>query len=96
MYAYDPFDRRLSKTVYRKSFFGSWTPQIEENYLYDEKQEIGAIDTEGKCAQLRILGRAAHGETGSAVAFELEGLIYVPIHDLFGNVAILFTHSVSL
>jgi len=76
-YAYDPLHRRLAKTVDGK----------KTRYLYDGQNEIG-IETDGHLA-LRILGDTPHAEIGAAVALELNGRIYFPIHDLQGNIAAL-------
>ena len=49
--------------------------------------------------ELRILGSAPHAEIGAAIAVELQGKAYAPIHDLPGNIAVLapFDHgSVSI
>lgn len=78
-FTYDSFNRRLSKTVQGQTLF----------FLYDGQNEIGATHTDGRIAQLRILGAAPHAEIGAAIAIELDSRIYAPIHDLFGNVATL-------
>ncbi|MBS0620996.1 MAG: RHS repeat protein [Verrucomicrobia bacterium] len=84
-YSYDAFHRRISKTIH--------TSQGKEQYLflYDGENEIGAIDERGHCVQLRILGYAPHAEIGAAVALELNGKLYVPLHDLQGNSVMLLS-----
>ncbi len=84
-YVYDESDRRI-----RKDFFmndGNFAKSI--CYLYQGMCEIGAVDEGGGLSQLRVLGAGLGGEIGAAVAFELEGNIYVPIYDHSGNVATL-------
>ncbi|MBA3721676.1 MAG: hypothetical protein H0W88_04675 [Parachlamydiaceae bacterium] len=78
-YQYDAFNRRLSKKK----------EGLEKNYLYLDQDEIGEIDSKGKIQQLRILGLGIDAEIGSAVALELNGQVYEPIHDHNGNVVCL-------
>lgn len=73
-YTYDPWHRRLTQTV------GQHTP----HYLYDGLNEIGAYS--GDSQQLRILGQGLGAEIGAAVAIEINKKVYLPQHDLFGNV----------
>ena len=83
-YTYDPFHRRLSKTVLlngRRAHFA--------RYLWDGDHEIGCVDEKGKITQLRILGEGLGAEIGAAVLLELNDKAYVPIHDHNGNVAVL-------
>ena len=83
-YTYDPFHRRLSKTV-----FINCKRTRYERYLWDGDNEIGAVDENGKITQLRILGEGLGAEIGAAVLYELNDKTYVPIHDHNGNVAVL-------
>ncbi len=78
-YQYDAFNRRLKKTG----------PDLEENYLYIDQNEVGMIDAQGKIRQLRILGLGKGAEIAAAVALELDEEIYIPIHDQSGHVAAL-------
>lgn len=87
-FTYDSFHRRLSKTVYEQDR-GIWQPTEQYLYLYDGQNEIGATDSSGNILQLRVLGITPHAEIGAAIAIEIEGKTYAPIHDLFGNVAAL-------
>ena len=78
-YVYDPFHRRISKTSQGETL----------HYLYQGQNEIGSIhDLEGM-KELRILGIGIDAEIGAAVALELNGRVFAPIHDLQGNVACL-------
>ena len=88
VYTYDALDRRLVKKVYKDQDL------IEEiYYLFDGLMEIGSFDAAGRLKELRVLGKTPKAEIGSAVAFELKGEIYIPSHDLFGNVAVLYSPS---
>lgn len=75
-YTYDAFDRRLTKTIYRKNRFLS-----ELSYLWDEDSEIGATQA-SKIVELRIVGE-------NDLLYELYGKSYFPILDPFGNVVAL-------
>lgn len=58
-----------------------WVIARQEDYLYDELNELGAYPK-----QLRILGQGHGAEIGAAVAIEVRNQVYIPMHDLFGNV----------
>jgi len=77
-YRYDSFHRRLSKIH----------EGITTNYIYLKDNEIGAI-VDQVTKELRILGLGKGAEIGASVAIELEGTLYIPIHDPYGNVATL-------
>jgi RHS repeat-associated protein len=98
IYTYDPFHRRLSKTV---KLHNQETTKL---YLYDGYNEIGQASLDGSLEELRILGRSAQSEAGSSLFFEFKKrdeelspynpfssphYLYIPIHDLFKNVATL-------
>lgn len=82
-FAYDCLHRCLTQTT------TSSTQTQTLHFLYDGQNEIGAFDAELQLQQLRILGTTPHAEIGAAIALELGGNIYAPIHDLQGNVAAL-------
>lgn len=79
-YTYDAFHRRISKKVVHG---GTVTT---EHYLYDGDREIGAANDKGELRELRVLGAGYGAEYGAAVAMELEGRTYAPIHDHLGSV----------
>lgn len=82
-YQYDAFGRRLVKC---------WSDQsgiTTERYLYHAERDIGTIDANGKMVHLRVLGRGKGAEVGAAIAIELEGKVYAPIHDARGNICCL-------
>ena len=92
-YKYDESHRRLSKVVYEKvadsgkSKVNSWKEVDRINFLYQGQNDIGAVGKDGKIAELRLLGIGKGAEIGAAVAMEIQGVMYVPLHDHNGNVA---------
>ena len=87
-YVYDDSHRRLSKISCNK-INGTWKETKRLNFLYQGQNDIGAVDAAGKIIELRLLGSGKGAEIGSAVAMEIDGTMYVPIHDHNGNVAAL-------
>ncbi len=79
IFTYDPFHRRISKKLFIK---GACT---KCSFLYDGDQEIGSVGS-NQLLELRILGLGKGAEIGAAVALELRGELFLPIHDLRGNV----------
>ncbi len=75
-YTYDSFGRRLTKTLSTGQF---------ETYLYQGERETG-VSQNGVITQLRVLGIGNGAELGAAVAIELEGNVYAPLHDHRGNI----------
>jgi RHS repeat-associated protein len=86
IFTYDSFHRRLTKTVFQLEK-GMWNPTEQLFFLYDGQNEIGATDSSGTIVQLRVLGATPFAEIGAAIALELNGKIFAPIHDLAGNIA---------
>jgi RHS repeat-associated protein len=80
---YDSLHRCLTKTTLQDG------AQETRYFLYDGQNEIGSFDEGLNIQELRILGSAPHAEIGAAIAIELQGKAYAPIHDLPGNVAVL-------
>lgn len=80
-FTYDSLGRRLSKTTEKMGVLST------QYFFYDEQKEIGTTDEQGQITTLRVLGNTPRGELGAAVALELRGSIYIPIHDLYGNIA---------
>lgn len=86
-YIYDAFHRRLAQTYYEwDAQKHIWKPIETENFLYDGEKEIGKSDGQGNLVELRILGLGKGSEIGAAIALELQGRIYAPIHDHNGSV----------
>ncbi|MEI8366620.1 MAG: RHS repeat-associated core domain-containing protein [Parachlamydiaceae bacterium] len=94
-FTYDALYRRLEKET------SSWNPTTQkwdisgrQLYLYDGEREIGAVNEEGQITELRLLGIGSMGsgqraEIGAAIAFEINGFVYAPVHDHRGNVCCL-------
>ena len=91
-FTYDSYHRRLSKTIYTRDQ-DQWKLEQTLFFLYDDQNEIGSVDNLGNLLELRVLGRTPQAEIGSAVALELHGKLFVPIHDLHGNIATLISSS---
>ena len=89
-FTYDAFNRRLTKesSVWDRQKC-TWKLNKAYRYLYDGDHEIGAMDHEGNIVELRVLGVGIGADIGAAVAIELEGRAYAPIHDHRGNVSCL-------
>ncbi|MEC7839851.1 MAG: RHS repeat-associated core domain-containing protein [Chlamydiota bacterium] len=85
-YQYDANNRRIRKTHQQQDNEGAWQVVALENYIYHGNNEIGATNAEGTITELRLLGKGLGAEIGAAVALELGGNVYVPIHDHNGNV----------
>lgn len=82
-YTYDFLHRCLSKMTLRGR------EQAVQHFLYDGMNEIGSFNESLQPMELRILGNAPHAEIGAAIAIEVQGKAYAPIHDLQGNLAAL-------
>jgi RHS repeat-associated protein len=77
-FTYDAFNRRLTKDI----------GDNETRYLYLGQNEVGA-HIGGAMAELRVLGTGKGAEIGAAVAIEICGGVFAPLHDHNGNVAAL-------
>jgi YD repeat-containing protein len=85
-FTYDSFNRRMSATTFAKQ--GDRLSQVDqERYIWQQNCEIGSYVGD-RARSLRILGEGTGSEIGSAVAFELNDELVVPIHDLCGNVRV--------
>jgi RHS repeat-associated protein len=82
-YTYDSFHRRISKTQNGQATY----------YLYDDQNEIGSTDSSYTIQELRILGRTPNAEIASAIALELHGKLFAPLHDLHGNLATILSQN---
>lgn len=89
-YIYDPFHRRIVKSFWEEAG-GGWQEVRCERAVFQGENEIGVYDTLGQAQSVRILGLSLRGgaEIAAAVAIELEGKVFVPIHDLQGSVTCL-------
>jgi len=80
-YTYDPFSRLYRKEIYQNS--------QRENvfyYLYDQEKEIGLLNENYEVVQLKVLGLGLKGDIGAAIAIELDGVPYAPLHDFTGTI----------
>lgn len=77
-YSYDSLNRRVSKATNNEITY----------FIHDGQNEIGAIQN-NKVIELRVLGIGLGAEVGAAVAMELHGILYAPLHDFSGNVTAL-------
>lgn len=89
-FSYDSWNRCLT-LYYFKLSDGVWGYMYQENLLYDEQNELGAFPHE-----LRILGQGRGAEIGATVAIEKNHTLYVPLHDLFGNIIALLDQTNTL
>lgn len=89
-FAYDAFHRRVSKTAstWNEDLL-AWEVREKWDFLYDGDNEIGMSDSRGKFLELRILGIGRGAEIGAAIAHELHGKTYAPIHNHQGSVVCL-------
>lgn len=88
-YSYDSFHRRVEQKVWRwNQGEDKWDLQDTERFIYDGFKEIGKIK-EGRIVELRVLGQGLGAEIGAAVAIELNGKLFAPLHDFHGSVSCL-------
>ena len=87
-YQYDGFHRRIKKTLYHVEN-GGWKIHGIAHYGYQGDFEVGSYDTAGNQIELRIIGDGAGGDIGATVLLELEGQMFVPLHDYRGNITAL-------
>jgi len=95
LFSYDFFNRRLSKTTLVLQD-GRWQTADVIHFLYDGQMEVGAVDASHQLVELRVLGLTPRAEIGAAVALELRGRLFAPVHDLFGNLACLVSREGSI
>lgn len=84
-YLYDAENRRLNtkQWLYNGQ---EWTLQGTTRFIYQGQNEVGTCDKQGRILELRVLGAGQRAEIGAAIAIEIEGHPYAPIHDHNGNV----------
>ena len=85
-YAYDSDHRRLTKTFTVYDSESLRRGQETFYYLYQGKNEIGSCDPRGGINELRVLGFGHGAEIGAAVAIEIGGRVFAPVHDHNGSV----------
>lgn len=85
VYQYDSFNRRTRETQFTKGWTGQWVERKLRG-LFINQNDIGQVDGNGKITQLRILGEGRGAEIGASIAIELDQVVYIPLHDLCGNI----------
>ena len=80
-FTYDPISRLSSKEIWEGQ-----TLEGKKFYLYDKEYEIGSMNENGEISELKVLGLGIKGDIGGAIAIELQGEVFAPIHDLQGNI----------
>ncbi|NGX64034.1 MAG: hypothetical protein KR126chlam6_01458, partial [Candidatus Anoxychlamydiales bacterium] len=89
-FEYDALHRRTFKKYikYVNYWFSSeWEEKSDDKYLYDNQNEIAVLDSQNIFKELRVLGNSNLAEIGAAISLEIDNNVYVPIHDIQGNVA---------
>jgi hypothetical protein len=85
-YEYDAFNRRVSKQVIYNSYFNK---KYLRYFLYNDQNEIGSFDESHNLKEFRVLCDFSNAEIESSIALELNESVYVPIHDISGNITTL-------
>ena len=80
-YCYDPLSRLISKEIE-----DPYAGKSKIFYLYDRDKEIGTAAENGEILQLKVLGLGIIGDIGAAIAIELNGTVFAPLHDFNGNI----------
>lgn len=78
-YTYDHLNRRLTKRKQNQII----------RFFYTGQNEIGSVDKHGQSQEIKILGQGLLGDIGATSAIELQGKVYIPLHDHRGNIALL-------
>lgn len=95
-YVYDAFDRQIEQRQWKWDVQAvEWKLQSTAHLLYDDLNEVGRMDENGVMKEFRLLGSGKTADIGAAVALELNGKIYVPLHDTVGSVVYLIESESS-
>ena len=66
--------------------------QIERHfYLFDQDHEIGIYDENQEILELKVVGLGLQKDVGGAIAIEVNGNTYLPLHDFSGNIIALIS-----
>lgn len=88
VFSYDAYSRLSSKEIFQNGY------SIRTRfYFYDEEYEIGSTNLFGTILDLKVLGLGLKEDIGAAIAIELEGKVYAPLHDFQGNIIALVSKS---
>lgn len=82
-YIYDAFNRRLIKQ----------SDGAKQRFIYQGQDEIGSVNDANQITELRLLGEGLQADIGAAVAMELKGENFTPIHCHSGHVVCLLKAS---
>lgn len=85
-YIYDESNRRIKKIHYEKTAQSDFQEVACECYLYCDENEIGTCNIQGEITQLRLLADGFGAELGASIALEIQGDVFVPIHDQRGSI----------
>jgi RHS repeat-associated protein len=88
VFSYDAYSRLSSKKIFQNDF-----PIRTRFYFYDQEHEIGSTNLFGEILDLKVLGLGLKEDIGGAVAIEIEGKVYAPLHDFRGNIIALISKS---
>jgi len=82
-FSYDPFGR-----LFTEKHLSAKDKKLLSisRYFYLGHQEIGTLTAKGDIETLKIPGLQGDKLSLSSIAFEIKGEVYVPIHDIAGNV----------
>lgn len=83
-YTYDDQNRCVLRKQYAEGLITK-----TEKIFYLGQNDVGTVNEEGNFTHLRILGKGIAAEIGAAIAIELNGIAYAPLHDHNGNVTCL-------
>jgi RHS repeat-associated protein len=78
-YTYDEQNRCITRDV-------TSGETISEKILFIGQCDIGTTDQNGQIKNLRVTGKGKGAEIGAAIALELKGEVFAPIHDHQGSI----------
>lgn len=95
-FSYDALDRLTTLKIDNTSYIYTYDEQnrciarqegsTSEKILFLGQCDIGTTDQNGKIKNLRVMGKGIGAEIGAAIAIEIEGEIFAPLHDHQGSV----------
>jgi RHS repeat-associated protein len=88
VYQYDSFHRLVQRIVYHHTD-DAWLIAQNECILYDGCLDIGTYNADFEATALRIFGDQTSEEFPTAIAMELQGHLYLPIHDHLSSITAL-------
>lgn len=98
-FAYDALDRLTTLKIDDTTYLYTYDEQnrcitrqvtsgvtISEKILFIGQCDIGTSDQSGKIKNLRVTGRGKGAEIGAAIALELNGEVFAPLHNHQGSI----------